>query len=76
VPVLRTVSGGTPVPAETIQAGQTTELRPGDAVVERPGAVHFGENQGDDQVVILAATLLVAGQPAAIPVNEQGTPVS
>jgi quercetin dioxygenase-like cupin family protein len=75
VPVLRAVSGGTPIPAETIRAGQTSELLPGDAVVERPGAVHFGENRGNEPVVILAATLLTAGQPAAIPVNDQGTPV-
>jgi quercetin dioxygenase-like cupin family protein len=75
VPVLRAVAGGTPAPAETIQAGQTTELQPDDAVVERPGAVHFGENRGSEPVVILAATLLTAGQPAAIPVNDQGTPV-
>src|SRR5215218_5059566 len=46
VPVLRAVAGGTPIPAETVRAGQTTHLHPGDAVVERPGAVHFGENRG------------------------------
>ncbi len=76
VPVLRAVTGGTPIPAETIWAGQTTELQPGDAVIERPGAVHFGENRGTEPVVILAATLLTAGQPAAIPVNDEGTPVN
>ena len=76
VPVLRAVADGTPIPAETVRAGQTTHLHPGDAVVERPGAVHFGENRGSEPVVILAATLLTAGQPAAIPVNDQGTPVS
>lgn len=76
VPVLRAVADGTPIPAETVRAGQTTHLHPGDAVVERPGAVHFGENRGEEPVVILAATLLTAGQPAAIPVNDQGTPVS
>jgi len=73
--VLRAVIGGTPAPAETIQPGQTTQLQPGDAAVERPGAVHFGENLGEEPVVILAATLLSAGQPAAIPVSDQGTPV-
>lgn len=76
VPVSRAVDGGTPAPVESVRAGQTTRLHPGDAVVERPGVVHFGENQGNEPVVILAATLLTAGEPAAIPVNDQGTPVS
>ncbi|MBA2276603.1 MAG: cupin domain-containing protein [Chloroflexia bacterium] len=76
VPVTRAVAGGTPTPVETVRAGQTTRLHPGDAVIERPGVVHFGANKGAEPVVILAATLLTAGQSAAIPVNDLGTPMT
>jgi hypothetical protein len=41
-------------------------LRPGDAVIETEGNVHFGENRGTEPLVILAATLLEAGQPPSI----------
>jgi quercetin dioxygenase-like cupin family protein len=64
--VERAASDGTPGPVETLAAGQTTVLRPGDAVIEAETAVHFGENLGPKPVVILAATLLEADQPAAI----------
>lgn len=75
VPVARAVVAGTPGPTETLAAGDITRLGPGDAVVEYSGVVHFGRNDGTEPVVILASTLLTAGQPAAIPVNDAGTPV-
>jgi quercetin dioxygenase-like cupin family protein len=61
---------------EPLSAGESTVLSPGDWVVEVPGAVHYGENLGTEPVVLLASTLLVTGEPAAIPVNPEGTPVS
>jgi quercetin dioxygenase-like cupin family protein len=76
VPVTRAATAGTPGPTETIAAGEVTTLGPGDAVVEYPGAVHFGRNDGAEPVVILASTLLAAGQPPAIVVNAKGTPVA
>jgi quercetin dioxygenase-like cupin family protein len=65
-----------PGATESLSAGESTVLYPGDWVVEVPGAVHYGENLGDTPVVLLASTLLVTGEPAAIPVNPEGTPVS
>jgi quercetin dioxygenase-like cupin family protein len=65
-----------PGSTEPLSAGESTVLYPGDWVVEVPGAVHYGENLGTEPVVLLASTLLVTGEPAAIPVNPEGTPVS
>lgn len=76
VPVTRATGAGTPGPTESIAAGGVTVLGPGDAVVENPGVVHFGRNDGAEPVVILAATLLAADQPPAIVVNDAGTPVT
>jgi quercetin dioxygenase-like cupin family protein len=64
-----------PGPVELIEAGSTTVLLPGDSVAELPGAVHYGENLGTEPVVLLAATLLTTGEPAAIATNPEGTPV-
>jgi quercetin dioxygenase-like cupin family protein len=64
-----------PGPVEYIEAGSTTVLMPGDSVAELPGAVHYGENLGTEPVVLLAATLLTTGEPAAIATNPEGTPV-
>lgn len=64
-----------PGPVELLEAGSSTVLLPGDSVAELPGAVHYGENLGDEPVVLLAATLLTTGEPAAIATNPEGTPV-
>ena len=53
---------------ETLVAGDVRQLFPGDAVIENPGLVHFGANEGDEMVVLYTATLFTAGSPAAIPV--------
>lgn len=68
--------GTSPGATEPLSAGETTVLFPGDWVVEVPDAVHYGENLGTEPVVLLASTLLVTGELAAIPVNPEGTPVS
>lgn len=52
-----------------LQAGETTQLTVGDSLVEAAGMVHFGENQTDSPVVLLAASLLDADQPKAILTN-------
>jgi len=67
--VERAAANGTPESVETLTSGETTVLRPGDAVVETEGNVHLGENLSGDPVVILAATLLEAGQPSSIVVD-------
>ena len=64
--VERSTVDGTPGPVEWFQSGETTVLRAGDAVIETEGNVHFGENRGAEPLVILAATLLEAGQPPSI----------
>lgn len=64
--VERAAENGTPAPVEWLQSGETTVLRPGDAVIETEGNVHFGANHGTEPLVILAATLLETGEPASI----------
>ena len=76
VPVTRAAGAGQPGRLETIGAGEVTMLGPGDAVVEYPGVAHFGRNDGTEPVVILASTLLAADQPAAIVVDDSGTPLA
>jgi quercetin dioxygenase-like cupin family protein len=79
VPIGRAGDPATPGAAtasETLTAGQTTVLHPGDWVFESPGAVHYAENLGSEPVVIFAATLFETGQPASIVVNDEGTPES
>jgi quercetin dioxygenase-like cupin family protein len=69
-------SSGQPGSPETLAAGDSTVLMPGDWVVEIPGAVHYGENLGSEPLVLWAATLLETNQPPSIPVNDLGTPVT
>lgn len=72
--VERAASNGTPGPVEVLKTGETTVLHPGDAVIETEGMLHFGENLGTEPVVILAASLFAAGEPASI--TEEATPAS
>jgi quercetin dioxygenase-like cupin family protein len=69
-------SAGAPGSPEILAAGESTILYQGDWVVEVPGAVHYGENLGSAPLVLWAATLLQTEEPAAIPVNAEGTPVA
>ena len=49
-----------------LEAGKTTELRAGDSLVEALGMVHFGENRGEEAVVLLSSSLFEASKPKAI----------
>ncbi len=66
IPVTRAAHDGTPEASGLLAPGETTELYPGDSVVEIDGVVHYGENLGPDTVIILAATLLDPNQPPAV----------
>lgn len=68
----RAGQNGTHGPIEYIEAGNHTVLHAGDSVIETQDMIHYGANLGDLPVVILAATLLEADEPAAI---VQATPV-
>lgn len=74
IPVTRAAHDGTPEATELLAPGQTTELHPGDSVVEVDGVVHYAENIGAEPVIILAATLLDPNQPAAVVVTPAASP--
>ena len=76
IPVTRAAHDGTPEATELIGPGQTTELNPGDSVVEVDGVVHYGENIGPDPVVILAATLLDPNEPPSVVWTPEASPVA
>ena len=57
-----------------IEPGQTIVMRVGDAVVESPGSVHQGRNDGDAPTVIYLSTLFPADAPRAITVDATPTP--
>jgi quercetin dioxygenase-like cupin family protein len=58
---------------EVISAGETVEVRTGDALIETPGAVHQGRNIGAMPVIIYLSTLFPADAPRAVIVD--ATPV-
>ncbi len=60
--VQRAAVDGTPVPAESLTAGQETTLNPGDWVFEQ-GIVHTARNDGAEPAVVLVAGLMRAGEP-------------
>jgi quercetin dioxygenase-like cupin family protein len=60
-------AGGPTAHAEKITAGMTTDIRPGDSLVETPGMVHSAKNNGDGPVVIYLSSLFTAGAPASSP---------
>ena len=76
IPVTRAAHDGTPAATELLGPGETTELHPGDAVVEIDGVIHFGANLGAEPVIILAATLLDPNQPPAVPVTPAASPTT
>ena len=59
------VDGGSRV----IGPGDTGSIAPGEWIMEHEGIVHFGANEGDAPVVILASSLLEADEPPAIPIE-------
>jgi quercetin dioxygenase-like cupin family protein len=69
VKVYRGPADGHPKVVRAVGPGQTGKVRTGEWVVERPGDVHFGANNGSGKVVILLATLFTNGSPPSIPVT-------
>lgn len=59
---------------ETVTSGKQTDFAPGDRFIEAQGMVHFGENRGDEPVVILVASLFAAGQPPSTVVEATPAP--
>ncbi len=51
---------------EVIEPGEMVTFEVGDAWVEPEGMVHYAENLTDEPVVLVASSLLEAGEPAAI----------
>lgn len=60
--------------SETVGAGSTVTLMPGDTVVESPGMVHFGSNAGRRPVVLISATLFETGAEPATTVAAPASP--
>lgn len=50
----------------TIAPGETVQIPAGDAVIEIPGSIHQGRNEGTVPVVIYLSTLFPTGAPRAI----------
>ncbi len=61
---------GTP---DVIQPGETVVVYVGDALIESPGSVHQGSNDGDVPLVIYLSTLFPTGAPRSILVD--ATPI-
>lgn len=59
--------------AEVLEAGQTTLLQAGDALVEPEGMIHFAKNETPNIVILLATSLFEEDQPKAILTEEQST---
>jgi quercetin dioxygenase-like cupin family protein len=51
---------------ETLDAGQTTRVTVGDSLVEPGGMVHYGQNETEDLVILISASLLDSQKPKAI----------
>lgn len=47
---------------ETLSAGETTDMLPGDALTEPEGMVHFGVNTREEPIVILTASLFTTDE--------------
>jgi quercetin dioxygenase-like cupin family protein len=61
-------------PPETVGPGDTVQIGVGDAVVEPPGSIHQGRNDGAVPVVIYLSTLFPEGEPRAIPAEAPPSP--
>lgn len=71
----RTTADGTVAETGTLVGGQTAELGFGTSLIEPEGMVHFGENLGDEPVVILVASLFQEGAPPST-IVEVATPAA
>ena len=54
---------------ETASAGQTIDLKPGDALIESPGMEHSAKNNGSVPIVIYLSSLFPQGAPPSSPVQ-------
>jgi quercetin dioxygenase-like cupin family protein len=54
-----------------LKAGETIKLTAGDSLVESAGMVHYGENQTNNPVILLSASLFDANQPKAILIHPE-----
>jgi quercetin dioxygenase-like cupin family protein len=55
---------------EDVEGPTTIELGPGDAVIELADMVHFGANDTDEPIVIVATLLTESGEDLAITVDD------
>src|SRR3954468_4953893 len=68
VPVYHRAADQQPRLGRPLRLGHSGRVPAGDWVVERPGTIHFGANNGSRPLVILLATLFTNGGPPSIPV--------
>jgi quercetin dioxygenase-like cupin family protein len=68
VPVYHGAGDDKPRLIRTVKAGHSGSVPAGDWVIERPGTIHFGANNGSRPLVVLLATLFTDGRPPSIPV--------
>src|SRR3954452_9838349 len=68
VPVYHGATDDKPRLIRTVKAGHSGTVPAGDWVIERPGTIHFGANNGSRPLVIVLATLFTDGPPVSIPV--------
>ncbi len=59
---------------ERLEGPATTKLGPGDSVDEVAGMVHFGANETDRPIVILASLLTVSGEGLSVTVGTTAAP--
>ena len=69
MPVYRGAADQHPRLVRRVTGGHSGTVPTGDWVIERPGTIHFGANNGDRPLVILLATLFTNGSPPSIPVQ-------
>jgi quercetin dioxygenase-like cupin family protein len=51
---------------ETLNAGQTTQLKVGNSLAEPEGMIHYAKNETASPVILLGASLFESKQPKAI----------
>jgi quercetin dioxygenase-like cupin family protein len=71
VTVMKGLADQNPTVVRKIKAGQTAIVRPGQWFIEQPSEHHHATNAGSEKIVVLQATLLKNGAPAATPVSRR-----
>jgi quercetin dioxygenase-like cupin family protein len=69
VTVMKGLADQNPTVVRKVKAGQTATIRPGQWFIEQPNEHHHAVNHGSEKIVVLQATLLRNGAPAATPVS-------